>query len=139
MLGDESAPLLSMARASVHPLKRSSPLQLCRPRSYSFACPVHGGSPSENTQSLLAYSCFTLLCLVCHITGPPCGTMRFLTASWGISIFIIVSPCVHSSTMWYFHFFHYFPFVIISVFHNFLLNTSCYLAGIPSFPFRISC
>src|ERR1700761_3258376 len=31
-------------------------------------------------------------------------------------------------------FFYYFPFVTISVFHNFLLNTSCYLAGIPSFP-----
>ena len=105
VLGDESAPLLSMARASVHPLKRSSPVQLHRPRSYSFTCPVHGGSSSENTQSLLAHSCFTLLCLVCHITGPPCGTMRFLTASWGISIFIIVSPCVRSCTMWYFHFF----------------------------------
>src|ERR1700758_4878510 len=58
--------------------------------------------------------------------------------------------------MWYFYFYHcftmcaslhhvplpfftIFPFVIISVFHNFLLNPSCYLAGIPSFPFRISC
>ena len=38
LLGDESAPLLSLPRASVHPLKRSSPFRLRRLRSYSFAC-----------------------------------------------------------------------------------------------------
>ena len=38
MLGDESAPLLSLPRASVHPLKRSSPFRLCRLCSYSFVC-----------------------------------------------------------------------------------------------------
>src|ERR1700761_8960268 len=84
--------------------------------------------------------------LVFHL-AVPClpyyrSTLRYHASprpAWGISIFIIVSPCVRSCTMWYFHFYYYFPFVTISVFHNFLLNTSCYLAGIPSFPFRISC
>ena len=139
LLGDKPAPALSMARTSIHPLKWSSLLRLRRPRSYSFTCPVHGGSPSGNTWNLFAHSCFTWSCLSCQVTSPPCSTMRFLAVSCGIFYFYHCLPCGRSCTMWYFHFFIIFPFVIISVFHNFLLSTGCYLAGIPSFPFRISC
>ena len=73
MLGDESAPVLSMAYTSVHLLKHQVYSGSIRPCLYSFVCPIHRGSASENTQNLLVHSCFTLLCLVYQVTNPPCS------------------------------------------------------------------